>query len=307
VNVDPYRLKFFVVSDPHLTYPTKSPERLSQDSIRLLNETIDEIEFEGADLVLFTGDIMEAREFALKNLKIAFNALSRLTIPWLVIMGNHDIPYRSTKDGYRKSDFIHRFSGHGPKDTAAYWRHDCAGKKITFIGLDTTTQTSSSGAIGLKQQEWLEQILSGIDDDRHVVLLTHHPFIVFDPEIEEITDMDIFVLDNHREIRDIIQRHNCVKLVISGHNHTCRLIQENGITYIGCPSINTWPAKFSRFLLRRGNVEFAHQKIRDQEKNLEIKQMILGSESPWVPILGNTEAVEDYFTRGPQQGQCALQ
>jgi hypothetical protein len=61
VNIFPYRLNFFVVFSPHFTYPTKSLERLSQDSIRSLNETINEIESESANFVLFTGNIMVVR------------------------------------------------------------------------------------------------------------------------------------------------------------------------------------------------------------------------------------------------------
>ena len=119
MNMNPYRLDFFVVSDPHVTYPVESRERLSRDSVRILEETLADIEIAGADLVLFAGDILEAREYGLKNLETASRIMSKLTIPWLTIIGNHDIRYRSTKDEYEKSDFIGRFTGHGPEQDTA--------------------------------------------------------------------------------------------------------------------------------------------------------------------------------------------
>jgi DNA repair exonuclease SbcCD nuclease subunit len=307
MDQDPYCLDFFVVSDPHVTYPVESRERLSKDSVRILEETIEDIEKAGADLVLFGGDILEAREFGLRNLETAFRVMSKLTIPWRTIIGNHDIPYRSTKDGYKKADLIRRFSSHGPEGGNAYWRYDCPGKTITVIGLDTTVEKSTSGAIGRTQQEWLDATLSSMEDGRRVVILTHHPFILFDNEIKTSKDMDIFILENHEEIMALVEKHTCVQLVISGHNHTRRAVRENGVTYIGCPSINSWPAMYSRFAMDRNGFNVTHMEIRDREKIDESRLALLGEESPWMKSLGSSEAIEDYFTRGAISGRFQFQ
>ena len=47
MNHDPYRLTFYVISDPHVTYPVESPDRLSMDSVRILEETIKELKKTG--------------------------------------------------------------------------------------------------------------------------------------------------------------------------------------------------------------------------------------------------------------------
>lgn len=303
---DPYALTLFVVSDPHITYPVQHPERLSMDSVRLFEETLSDIAACDADGVLFTGDIMEAREYALKNLDLSFGLMKKLTVPWLVLMGNHDIPYRSTKDGYTKADFIRRFAGHGPADGVAYWRHDWPHKKITVFGLDTTVQTSCDGAVDVRQLEWLARNLRDVADDRYVIILTHHPVIVFDREISDVDELQIFVARNHGAVRQVIESYDQVKVVISGHNHTRRHIQQNGVHYIGCPSINSWPAMYTQFSLNRESLDFRYLPIADQSKNAEIRSKMLADTSPWVHCLGSAEAVAGYFTRGPLHGTGEL-
>lgn len=303
MNHDPYRLTFYVISDPHVTYPVESPDRLSMDSVRILEETIKDIEKAGADFVLFAGDILEAREFGLRNLETAHRVMSKLTLPWRTIIGNHDIRYRSTRDEYEKGDFIDRFTGHGPEKDRAYWRYDCPGKLVTVIGLDTTMERSSSGVINHRQRKWLDETLGEMGDSRRVVILTHHPFFLFDREVETQKDMDIFVLQNHEEIRLLVEKHTCVQLVISGHNHTRRAVQENGVTYIGCPSINSWPAMYSRFSMDHDGFDVAHQEIRDRNKSEENRRSLLADGSPWVEALGSPSAVEAYFFRGPMTGR----
>ena len=93
------KITFYVISDPHITYPVENLERLSEDSINIIKDTITDINLRGADFVFFLGDILESREFGLENLRIAYEIMSELTMPWFVIMGNHDLRYRSTLDG----------------------------------------------------------------------------------------------------------------------------------------------------------------------------------------------------------------
>lgn len=295
-----------MISDPHVTYPVDSEERLSRDSLRILEDTIEDIEETGAELVFFTGDILEARYHGQKNLDLAFETLSRLSIPWFVLIGNHDTKHRSTLDDYETSDFLERFNGHGPDGTRAYWRYDCPGKKLTFIGLDSTRPLSTRGVIDQHQKDWLEVNLSEIEEDRYVILLTHHPFILFDREIDEIDEMKIYILENHQEIKCLVERHKTVKLVISGHNHTCRTISENGVVYVGCPSINTWPAMYSKFSVDVDRIEYSHLPIKEFEKVDKLRKKVLSDDSPWVRILGSSQAVNDYFNKGPLNGELPI-
>ena len=75
-----------------------------------------------------------------------------------------------------------------------------------FIGLDSTIPGSAHGRINEKQKKWLINTLADIDQDRNVVVLTHHPFVLFDKEILVNDEMSMYLLDNDQEIREIIEK-----------------------------------------------------------------------------------------------------
>ena len=292
-----YNLTFFVVSDPHLTYPVESENRLSEDSISIFADTLEYIEKESADIVFFTGDILESRLYGLVNLEIAFRIMNKLTIPWFVLVGNHDLRYRSTLDAYDKACFIEKFRKHGPFGNIGYWRYNFPGKKISFIGLDTSMPGSGHGIIGREQKEWLEHCLSEIDRDSNIIILVHHPFVLFDNEIRDVEEMNIYLLTNHDKIKRIIERYENIILVISGHNHTCRYLCMNGIHYVGCPSINTWPTMFTKFVINKRSITFNNLPIRDNDKRDRARQKLFDDKSSLLKSLGSKEAVYNYFGR----------
>lgn len=292
-----YKLTFFVISDPHITYPVESEDRLSEDCISIFADTLDYIEKEGADVVFFTGDILESKLYGLVNLEIAFRIMNKLTIPWFVLVGNHDLRYRATLDAYDKAYFIKKFRGHGPSGNIAYWRYDFPGKKISFIGLDTSLAGSGHGMIEKEQKEWFELCLSEIDQDSKIIILVHHPFVLFDKEIRDIKEMNIYLLTNHVKIKKIIERYENIILVISGHNHTCRYLCINGIHYVGCPSINTWPAMFTKFVINKRSLSFRNVPIRDNDKIDRARQIMFSDKSSFLKMFGSKEAVYNYFGR----------
>lgn len=295
-----YSLSFFVISDPHLTYPAESEERLSEDAIPIFRDTLEDIEKAGADIIFFTGDILESREYGLKNLRIAIELMNRLTMPWFVLPGNHDLRYRSTLDSYDKNCFIKQFKGHGPNGEVAYWRHDYPNKKLAFIGLDSTLAGSGHGIIDRRQKEWLEDCLNEIDRNYNIIILTHHPVVLFDREIIDIKEMDVYLLRNHDEIRGVLEKYQNVMLVISGHNHTCRYLHINGIHYVGCPSINIWPTMYTKFAVDCEKIVFRYIPIRDYEKTDKSKRKLFSANSSIVNMFGSKEAAYDYYDRGPR-------
>ena len=297
------KITFYVVADPHLTYPVKSTERLSEDSINILKTTISDINLRGADFVFFLGDLIESREFGLVNLRIAYEIMNELTMSWFVIMGNHDLRYRSTLDGYQKSSFINKFNDHGPYGSTAYWSYDDPGSNLTFVGLDSPVEGYSYGEIEEEQKEWLEDTLYAIDADRRVILLSHHPLILFDDEIKNIEGMDVYLLKNHNEIRRIIEKTNKVVLTLSGHNHTCRYLHLNGVDYIGCPSINIWPTMYTKFIIDDYEFLFNYIKIKDFEKTVKSKNRIFNNDSPIVECFGSSEAAYRYYKKGQKGGR----
>lgn len=80
-----------------------------------------------------------------------------------------------------------------------------------------------NGGISEKQLQWLEkQLKTAEKKNRNVVLFCHFPLL---PETAE-------VLWNAAEVIPVLEKYNCVKAWINGHNHAGNYAMQNGIHYI---------------------------------------------------------------------------
>lgn len=80
-----------------------------------------------------------------------------------------------------------------------------------------------NGAIGSEQMQWLRQVLDKASENNEKVILYCH-FPVF-PE-------NVHNLWNAKEVVALLEKYNCVKAYINGHNHKGNYGQKNGIHYV---------------------------------------------------------------------------
>lgn len=306
---DPYGLIFFNVSDAHIVADSeKNTWRLSKDSADIVRKVLQQVGSENPDMVLFSGDVIEGKFYGMKSLKLASKILQSLTVPWFVVAGNHDGRYtkkENTIDEFQKSEFYKEFKGHGPDGKVGYWSYDVPQKLITFIGLDTSKDGVSAGRVEGREIEWLQSILEQIPKERLVIVVMHHPAVVFNPVIldsDKNESLKIFVLDNQEEVRTILEAHKNVKLVISGHTHAPGYLLLNGIHYVSSPAINSWPCLYTRFSINRSEISYRHVPIPDKDKIAEALEGLVRSDSIWMGIFKEAAAVKTYFTHGPMQG-----
>lgn len=293
-----HQLFFTVITDPHVTYPLgKNTERLSDESIDIFKAAINQATINKPELIIFLGDLFEARHYGLKNLKIVKDIISKIELPYLVVIGNHDIRYKSTKDSYDKSYFFKAFNKQGVK--GGDWRFDVKDKLITFISIDTTTAFDSGGSVSDSQLSWLDNELSSIDGSRYVIILAHHPFVVYDEIILQKLPMGIFVVENYKEVQSVLARHQKkIKAVINGHNHVRRLKNVDGIHHICCPSINSWPLMYSEFKMTTQKLCFEYIELADRKLVKKAKRTLLGETSEYAKYLTKAQ-IKDYFWDEP--------
>jgi hypothetical protein len=306
-----YELSFFNVSDPHIIVPTeKNGWRLTRDSVPILKDTLARISAEKPDLVLLSGDIAEGKFEGMSNLALAVQTLSAEDRPWYVVPGNHDNRYAgsdATLDGYAKDEFIRAFKGHGPDGTVGYWRHDVPRKKVTILGLDTSHEGTSEGWIDDSQKAWLKRTLDEIDPSRYVILVMHHPLVIFDENaLRDDRLSRVWLARNADEIRMILEKHRNVKAAISGHMHARGHRLVNGIHYVATPSINTWPCEFTRFSLTRDRLAYEQVDITDAGKIDEAKRGLLEPESDLMKIVADTSTLVGLMSSGPVREDLPL-
>lgn len=299
-------LRFAVLSDIHLTETgERNRERLALDSVRLFEEARADAEALKPDFILYAGDLFEARHDALPHLDLAVRTLRATRAPWLVLTGNHDARYKSTRDGYTRADFVRAFEGHGPERGRAYWSREVPGSPIVLIGLDTSRDFTSAGGVDAEQAAWLRDELARFAD-RSVIVFMHHPAVIFDEVLRANAALGIYYLDGHEAIRDLLVEHRCVKLVVSGHNHTRRHQEIEGLHFVGCPSINSWPNMHAFFEIAAGRASFSFHQIGDQAKVREAHAGLVHAESTWRTGFKSGEDVTAYFASEPSVRELSL-
>src|SRR3989338_10926609 len=236
---DPFNLRLGIIADPHVNVceGEGSHYKLRGPSLQILEATLKDLENQ-VDYLFFPGDLIDAKYEPLRNLDVLCQALKKNLIPSFALMGNHDTPHKTTKDAYKKTDFIRRLSGFGfDGREKGYWRFDVPGKKITFLGLDTAQPFTSYGSVDKEQRAWFQSNLENIDKDRHVFVFMHHPTVVFHPVISEVEGIDMYVLNDNDSFLKLLCRYHQIKAVISGHLHAHYYKKVEGIHFISCPSI----------------------------------------------------------------------
>lgn len=87
------------------------------------------------------------------------------------------------------------------------------------------------GAIGIRQREWIVNVLQRATvAGEHVIVCCHHPLL------PETTAPKYGLLWNHREVVDLLCSFSVVKVVFGGHYHVGASMQYRGVCFLVLPA-----------------------------------------------------------------------
>ncbi len=193
-------LKFIQVTDVHLISGGRrlygvSPERRLHAAIDSINQ-----EHGDADFVVFTGDLVHWHDA--ESYAIFADAIKRLPMPALLMLGNHDDPLALAK---AVPDV--------PVDENGFlqFAHETPAGRCLF--LDTRKAGTDAGEYCEKRLAWLNRELD--ESDGPLILFMHHP-----PMKLEMKGMDIIALLNDEAFFDVIEPHvPRIRHLFFGHVH----------------------------------------------------------------------------------------
>ena len=193
------------------------------DSNRMLSEAIAHLQGldRRPDVVLLTGDLVE--EGRPDEYSTALEILGELTIPYLVIPGNHD-----HRENFRTAFGSHAYlPRHGPL-------HYCIeDHPIRIVALDSCPPGRHHGHIDSTGLEWLRATLEADSRKPTVVIMHHPPFVSGIPYLDEYRYIEAAPLEA------VLRSFSNIEAVLCGHVHRPMARRWAGTVVLACPSTTT--------------------------------------------------------------------
>ena len=178
----------------------------------------------GADACVNLGDSIQDsqhREIDLSALDFIFGKLEKMGRPCYSILGNHDLKMMQSREeveavmGYDSSTYSIDVGGYH----LVFLTTEVRAELGTLRGGCYKTQSMSD-----KEIEWLRHDLE--KNKLPAIVFTHFPLA----EDKSVDDECMF-MKNRADVKAILKKDKNILAVFSGHQHTTKLIEEDGIRY----------------------------------------------------------------------------
>ena len=229
-------LQFVQISDTHLSLSGEDYRgRKVTESAQCLKKAIKEInKNKDVKFVIFTGDNIDVAD---KDDMVAFLRLAnKLHKPYYVVIGNHEV-FRYQH--FNKKDFMRTVRIHHPqmlfkKENYIFKPN----KELVFIVVDGANELipAPSGYFKPETLEWLDKQLYKYKNKK-VVIVQHFPII---PPTKKRSHDTV----NADEYFQIINSHDNVIAILSGHFHYDNVIYKKGIYHMSAPAFVMPPHEY---------------------------------------------------------------
>jgi len=241
-------------------------EALLVRAVKELNATKD------LDFVVLSGDLFaRADGLSLDRMK---GILAELRVPYYVVLGDHDMP--ADKAGLSRALLALALEGHGFDSARGYWSREVL-PGLVLVGLDTAQAGQPGGHVDPEQLAWLDQTLTA-RADKAVIVLAHHGLMPLHPLDEGSAWRDLLV-DNAEAVREVIERHPNVVLVLTGHHHFAEGRVSGQTVYAASPSVSVWPLAYHLVRLSPQEVEAVWVPLGADAETRRAQDRLLGSKA----------------------------
>lgn len=222
-------LNFAIASDVHYSAQdfTDSDRDISK-APKALKGFVDRVNENKYDFVIFLGDSIDKSNE--KNLLGFLKAVKPIKTPYYLVMGNHDVHKISGMEKKKYLEIVSKHNKHQKKAKGSYYF--CPNSDIAVIVLDSVSSgmPSAHGIFTQTTLSWLDDVLAK-NKNKKVIIFQHVPY--FTPysnpshEILEKTDY-----------RAVINRHDNILAIISGHYHKAAVKKDDkGVYHICTPAL----------------------------------------------------------------------
>ena len=236
-------IKIVHFSDIHLD--TKNPDKTVRkfaQSVPMFKRAIQKANKLSPDIVVISGDMVN------KPLESEFdvflNIAQNFEIPFYPALGNHDV---GVGGGLSKQIILDKLNKSCDWLMLSNPSYFVIKDEYIFIFMDGTTdrEVTSKGTFSQASLEFLDKTLSTYPNKK-AIIVQHFPLLPpFKSASHEIT--------NREEYFNILDKHENVIMVLSGHYHASKAIERNNVLYVTTPSLIEYPHAFRYLTVNSDN------------------------------------------------------
>ena len=168
------------------------------------------------------------------------------------------------------------FQGRGPSGPQGYWSREVL-PNLVVVGLDTVRSGGRAGRIDARQLAWLEETLAA-NAGKAVLILGYHGLVPVHP-LDEGSSWRHLMVDNAAAVRQAIERHRNVLMVLSTNHHVAGGQVSGQTVYLSSPSVAVWPLAYHLVRLTPREAEAVWVPLAGEDLARRAQERLLGSAS----------------------------
>lgn len=229
-------LRVAQVSDAHFSsFEENTSYKFLKKSGELLDDVIFQINTSGPyDFVMFTGDLINKPKVS--ELEKFISHANNLIYPWYAIDGNHDISIDGPLTKRKFLATLAEANNNMQQENIYYAFTPKKGFRVICLDSIIDYKLTSNGEISNEEYLWLTQELEKHAKDT-VIVCSHVPIV-------EPFSSPNHKMQNQYEVRKLIKSHKNPVIVLQGHYHTTKIIKDDNMLVVACPSLVTYPNAF---------------------------------------------------------------
>ena len=222
-------IRFIQITDAHMSLGSEYSQRVLKSAVKDINSQ-NEIAF-----VVFTGDNID--EAKAENLRQFVEIVSKLKIPYYVTVGNHDVFKSNDLSKVKYYEILREKHFFYPQRNQNY---KFKKNGFVFLIVDGAKEIipGPSGYYKEDTLKWINNMLSK-NSRRPVVIFQHFPLEY--PSEYSVKSHKTYKAEEYQKI---LQKHNNVLAIVSGHLHMNGETMKDGIYHISTPSLLTLPNSY---------------------------------------------------------------
>lgn len=224
-------IKFAQVSDTHVSADSEFSQKVLKATVKDINQQ------QNIAFVVFTGDNINSPNE--DNLREFVKIANGLKVPYYVVLGNHDV-YKSKN--MSKIQYFEILREGNPFKLQRSPNYKFSKNGFVFLTVDGAKEIIP-GSVGYYRQDtlkWVDKMLTQ-NKNKSVIIFQHFPIEYPDGVENKLKTHRTYKVEEYQKI---LEKHNNVLAVLSGHFHTNGETMKNGVYHISTPSVITVPHSY---------------------------------------------------------------